>query len=132
MGPPASVAACRTAVRQAVADLVAERAHPTVVVAVSGGPDSTALLDACCFALPRLGVRVAALTVDHGLQEGSGQRTQSRTDLYYVSSGLVDTGLGDTGHRVWTDQEILAPGFLGLQPMSPEHGARIFEQCSGF
>jgi tRNA(Ile)-lysidine synthase len=77
MGPPASVAACRTAVRHAVADLLGGQRHPTVVVAVSGGPDSTALLHACCFALPRLGVRVAALTVDHGLQEGSGHHARA-------------------------------------------------------
>lgn len=77
MGPPASVAACRTAVRHAVADLVDGRRRPTVVVAVSGGPDSTALLQASTFALPRLGVQVAALTVDHGLQEGSADRARA-------------------------------------------------------
>ena len=39
-----------------------------VVVAVSGGPDSTCLLHACAAVLPALAHRVAALHVDHGLR----------------------------------------------------------------
>jgi tRNA(Ile)-lysidine synthase len=76
MGPPAAVAACRTAVRVAVRDLdPAER--PLVLVAASGGPDSTALLDAACFALPPLGIGVGVVTVDHALQPGSGERARA-------------------------------------------------------
>src|SRR5256885_9353009 len=42
-----------------------------VLVAVSGGPDSTALLDALVTLAPRLGIVVEAATVDHGLRPES-------------------------------------------------------------
>ena len=45
-----------------------------VAVAVSGGPDSLALLDLCMAAMPG---RVTALTVDHGLRSGSDQEAAS-------------------------------------------------------
>lgn len=48
-----------------------------MLVAVSGGADSLALLAATCFVAPRLGVRAGAVTVDHGLQRGS--LTRART-----------------------------------------------------
>jgi tRNA(Ile)-lysidine synthase len=85
VGPHPDVAACRTAVRHALVDLVvdlepAPGAHrprrPLVLVAVSGGPDSTALLQAACFVGPRLGLRVGAVSVDHGLQPGSAERAR--------------------------------------------------------
>jgi tRNA(Ile)-lysidine synthase len=75
MGPPAPVAACRTAVREALRDLVGQP-NPRVLVAVSGGADSLALLAASCFVGPRLGVSVGAVTVDHGLQHGSLERAR--------------------------------------------------------
>lgn len=75
MGPSTAVASCRTAVRTALRDLVGT-ASPTVLVAVSGGADSLALLSATCFAAPRMGLRVGAVTVDHGLQDGSAQRAR--------------------------------------------------------
>ncbi len=43
----------------------------TVIVALSGGADSLALAAAVGFEAPKLGLRAASLTVDHGLQEGS-------------------------------------------------------------
>jgi tRNA(Ile)-lysidine synthase len=45
-----------------------------VLVACSGGPDSTALAAATAFEAPRAGLRAGLLTVDHGLQPGSAQR----------------------------------------------------------
>ena len=42
-----------------------------VLVALSGGPDSLALAAATAFEAPRAGLRVGAVIVDHGLQEGS-------------------------------------------------------------
>jgi tRNA(Ile)-lysidine synthase len=42
-----------------------------VLVGLSGGPDSLALAAALAFEGPRAGVRVGAIIVDHGLQEGS-------------------------------------------------------------
>ena len=45
----------------------------TVVVACSGGADSTALLAATVFEARRAGWRVVGATVDHGLQPGSAE-----------------------------------------------------------
>jgi tRNA(Ile)-lysidine synthase len=45
--------------------------RPRVVVAVSGGADSTALLHALTRAAPRLGLDLTAAHLDHGLRRGS-------------------------------------------------------------
>ncbi|MCX4747381.1 tRNA lysidine(34) synthetase TilS [Kitasatospora sp. NBC_01287] len=49
---------------------------PLVLVAVSGGADSMALAAATAFEAPKLGLRVGAVTVDHGLQDGSADRAR--------------------------------------------------------
>jgi len=63
-----AIAEIRLAVRSALAELPE---GSTVVVALSGGADSLALAAATAFEAPKLGLRAGALTVDHGLQEGS-------------------------------------------------------------
>lgn len=71
------VAAVRSAVRADLRALIADLDDPTdttVLVASSGGADSTALAAAVAFEAPRLGLRAAAVTVDHGLQPGSAER----------------------------------------------------------
>ncbi|GAA4246834.1 tRNA lysidine(34) synthetase TilS [Dactylosporangium darangshiense] len=47
-----------------------------VLVACSGGADSMALAVAARFVTRRMGVRCGLVTVDHGLQEGSGERAE--------------------------------------------------------
>ena len=70
--PEAAVAAVRRAVRRALDGLPApERAAP-LLVACSGGADSTALLAAACAVAPG---RVHVAVVDHGLQDGSAERS---------------------------------------------------------
>lgn len=64
-----AVAAVRLAVRRALS-VVAPGS--TVVVALSGGADSLSLAAAAAFEAPRLGLTAATVTVDHGLQDGSG------------------------------------------------------------
>ncbi|MGW3077088.1 tRNA lysidine(34) synthetase TilS [Kitasatospora sp. NPDC001132] len=53
---------------------------PLVLVAVSGGADSMALAIAAAFEAPKIGLRVGAVTVDHGLQAGSAERAAQVAD----------------------------------------------------
>jgi len=76
VGPHPAVAQVRTSVRTGLRDLVGADSG-RVLVAVSGGGDSLALLAATCFVAPRLGLRVGAVTVDHSLQEESAQRARA-------------------------------------------------------
>jgi tRNA(Ile)-lysidine synthase len=68
---PAPVATVRTAVRRALSGFPRDA---LVLVACSGGADSTALAAATAFVAPRLGLRAGLVTIDHGLQDGSGSR----------------------------------------------------------
>lgn len=63
-----AVAEVRLAVRRALSTLAPAS---TVMVALSGGADSLALAAATAFEAPKQGLRATAVTVDHGLQEGS-------------------------------------------------------------
>jgi tRNA(Ile)-lysidine synthase len=78
MGPHPTVAAIRLAVRRVLTDVLGSSPdpHPLVLAACSGGADSMALAAALAFEGPRLGVRSGAVTVDHGLQDGSAMRAQ--------------------------------------------------------
>jgi tRNA(Ile)-lysidine synthase len=76
VGPHPAVAQVRTAVRTDLRDLVGD-GRALVLVAVSGGADSLALLAAACFVAPRMGLQVGAVTVDHSLQEGSAERARA-------------------------------------------------------
>jgi tRNA(Ile)-lysidine synthase len=67
-GPHPATAAIRSAVRSALADC---SPGAVVLVALSGGADSTALAAAAAFESRAAGVRVGAVVVDHGLQESS-------------------------------------------------------------
>jgi tRNA(Ile)-lysidine synthase len=81
---PPPVAAVRGAVRAPLAGLVP---GDLVLAACSGGQDSLALAAALAFVAPRAGLRAGAVTVDHGLQEGSAARAAS------VAATLRDLGL---------------------------------------
>lgn len=76
---------------------------PLVLVACSGGADSMALASALAFEAPRLGLRAGGVTVDHGLQDGSGDRAQEVTarltalGLAPVESVAVHVGRTHTG-----------------------------------
>jgi tRNA(Ile)-lysidine synthase len=79
-----AVAAIRLAVREGLQDL---SSGELVLAAVSGGADSLALAAALAQEAPRLDVRAGAVTVDHGLQEGSPGRAQD------VAETCTDLGL---------------------------------------
>ncbi|MGN6472631.1 MAG: tRNA lysidine(34) synthetase TilS [Mycobacteriales bacterium] len=79
-----AVAAVRGAVRASLAELPP---GVLVIAAVSGGSDSMALAAALAAEAPRCGARAGAVTVDHGLQEGSAERAAA------VASGCKELGL---------------------------------------
>jgi tRNA(Ile)-lysidine synthase len=78
VGPSPATAAVRLAVRRGLDGLPA---GTLVLVACSGGADSLALVSAAAFELPRAGLRAGAVTVDHGLQEGSAERARDLAEL---------------------------------------------------
>jgi tRNA(Ile)-lysidine synthase len=78
MGPGVAVAEVRNAVRACLSGLTA---GDLVLVACSGGADSLALAAATAFAAPRLDLRAGGVTVDHGLQPGSGERAAAVAGL---------------------------------------------------
>ncbi|HET7311048.1 MAG TPA: tRNA lysidine(34) synthetase TilS [Mycobacteriales bacterium] len=85
-----AVAETRRAVRRLLeAHIAVEDIGPgaLVLAAVSGGADSLALAAALAWVGPKLKLDVGALTVDHGLQDGSADRA----DL--VAKRCVDLGL---------------------------------------
>jgi len=84
VGPAPPVAAVRNAVRACVSGLPA---GALVLAACSGGPDSLALAAGLAFVAPRAGLRAGGVTVDHGLQDGSGSRAAA------VASLLAGLGL---------------------------------------
>ncbi|HEX6444437.1 MAG TPA: tRNA lysidine(34) synthetase TilS [Streptosporangiales bacterium] len=69
-----ALADVRVAVRQGLAGLPA---GALVLVACSGGADSLALAAAVAHEGPRAGLRAGAVTVDHGLQDGSADRAEA-------------------------------------------------------
>jgi len=71
MGLEPAVAVIRQAVREALSDLSSDQ---LVLAAVSGGADSLALAAAVAHEAPKLGLRGGAVTIDHGLQDGSPDR----------------------------------------------------------
>lgn len=102
MGPHPAVAAVRLAVRACLVDADLEPGS-TFVVACSGGADSLALLAATVFESRRDEYRVVGLTVDHGLQRGSGQRAEEvadqMRDLGVDTAQVVSVEVGTAGGR---------------------------------
>jgi tRNA(Ile)-lysidine synthase len=95
MGPHPAVAAVRLAVRRAL------EPHPTstpALVACSGGADSLALAAAAAFECARTGRPAGLVTVDHGLQAGSGDQAKRVAALGYelgldpVQVAVVEVG----------------------------------------
>ncbi|HCK79217.1 MAG TPA: tRNA lysidine(34) synthetase TilS [Actinobacteria bacterium] len=84
-GPGPAISQVRNAVRHALEPLAA---GDLVLVACSGGADSLALASATAFVAPRAGLRAGAVTVDHGLQEGSAEHAEN------VVAALRAMGLG--------------------------------------
>ena len=94
-----AVADVRRAVREALTPLDLEP-ETRILIACSGGPDSLALAAAAIFEAPKLGIRVAACIVDHGLQEGSAdiaQETLEKLEALGLDPVVIETVTVTTG-----------------------------------
>jgi tRNA(Ile)-lysidine synthase len=120
-GPAPAVAAVRTAVRPGV-----RSSGQPVLVACSGGADSVALAAALAFEGRAADVRVGGVTVDHGLQPGSGEQAAATAAL------LRDLGLDpvlcvavsvppDGG----PEAAARTARYAALTAAAGEHGARV-------
>jgi tRNA(Ile)-lysidine synthase len=65
-------------IRHAVREVLASHTKPgqKLLIAVSGGADSLALVSAALFEAKKLQLRVATVTIDHGLQKASARVTE--------------------------------------------------------
>jgi tRNA(Ile)-lysidine synthase len=99
-GPPRVVARARSAVRAALLARLADLADatdagalsPRVLVGLSGGADSLALLATTCWVGARMGLETEAVIVDHGLQEGSAsvaERARAQAERLGASAAHV-------------------------------------------
>ena len=73
----------------------------TVLVACSGGPDSVALAAGLAFEGPKLGLRIGAVIVDHGIQEITATVAQETRELLeslgFDPVRVVDVSVGSEG-----------------------------------
>ena len=88
-----AVAAVRRAVRRALDGLPGPARRAPLLVACSGGADSTALLAAARAAAPG---RVHVAVVDHGLQDGSAERSAA------LVAGLIGAGRSGGRAHAWS------------------------------
>jgi tRNA(Ile)-lysidine synthase len=121
MGPSPAVASVRLAVRRALADL---EPGDLVLVAASGGADSLALAAAAAFEVPRLGLRAGAVTVDHGLQAGAGERARQVAEVL-TGLGLdpVDVRAVQVGSGGGPEAAARSARYAALAAAADEHGA---------
>jgi tRNA(Ile)-lysidine synthase len=121
VGPHPAVAQVRSAVRPGLTG-----DDRPVLVACSGGADSLALAAAVAFEAPRAGVRAGAVTVDHGLQPGSGERAE-RTAAVLRDLGLAPVLVVpvDVGAHGGPEGAARAARYGALAAAAAGHGARI-------
>lgn len=132
-GPPAVIARARTAVRAALTsrlealadDTAAGGLAPRLLVGLSGGADSLALLATTCWVGTRMGLETEAVIIDHGLQEGSAQIAErARTQAEQV---------GTTAHVIGVQVPSTAPGGVENAARAARHEAldRRLEERGG-
>lgn len=126
-GPPPVVARARTAVRRALTDRLEELADdtaagqlsPHLLVGLSGGADSLALLATTAWVGSRMGLTTRAAIVDHGLQEGSAQvaeRARTQAERLGVEARVLTVAV-----------DAAAPG--GVENAAREARHRALETC---
>ncbi|WP_030526639.1 tRNA lysidine(34) synthetase TilS [Phycicoccus jejuensis] len=115
--PHPAVAAVRSAVRAVLAGC---DPGDLVLVACSGGADSTALADAARYEGERAGLRVGAVVVDHGLRDGS-REVAEETGARLRSLGLDPVSVAST----W----VPAGGPDGLESMARQARYRVLDDA---
>ncbi|MGW7354633.1 tRNA lysidine(34) synthetase TilS [Streptomyces sp. NPDC054784] len=131
MGPHPAVAAIRLAVRRVLHDILNDhRARstapgtPLALVACSGGADSMALASAVAFEAPRVGVRVGGVTVDHGLQAGSAERSLDVTArLAALGFDPVESVTVAVGREGGPEAAARDARYAALDAAAERHGA---------
>lgn len=120
------VADTRRAVRDSIADLVA---GDLVIVACSGGADSLALAAAAAFEQNRKGaaaIKVAAVIIDHGLQEITKQvafDTKSKLEAMGISPVRIETvQVGKVGG---TEAAARTARYAALEKVAKELAAKV-------
>jgi len=120
-GPDPAVAAVRLAVRRSLADLAP---GTVVLVACSGGADSLALAAAAHFEGQAAAVVVGAVTVDHGLQEGSGERAAALAEsLRRRGLEPVRVATVTVGHHGGPEGAARSARYAALDAAADELGA---------
>ena len=119
MGPDPAVAATRLAVRQCLREL----ADRTVLVAVSGGADSLALLAAVAFEAPKVGVWPVVVTVDHQLQPGSSVQAAAVLAQAALLGVEAETVLVDVGLQGGPEAAARTARYAALSAAAERHDA---------
>jgi tRNA(Ile)-lysidine synthase len=95
-----------------------------VLVACSGGADSMALASALAFEAPKLFVRAGAVTVDHGLQDGSDIRAvEVATRLRAMRLDPVEAVAVTVGRDGGPEAAARDARYAALDAVAERHGA---------
>ena len=96
-----------------------------VLVACSGGPDSCALAAATAFIAIRRGLRIGAVVVDHGLQQGSAEVADSARGIC-VKLGIdeVDVIRVQVGDRGGPEAAARDARYAALRQQAQDRGAQ--------
>ncbi len=123
--PHPAVAAVRSAVRGVLAEC---DPGDLVLVACSGGADSSALAAAARFEGVRLGLRVGAVVVDHGLQQGSAEvaaATGARLRDLRLDPVDVVASAASVGGSGGLEAAARTARYRALEAARGRHGARL-------
>ncbi|MGP4001821.1 tRNA lysidine(34) synthetase TilS [Streptomyces sp. 8N706] len=130
MGPHPAVAAIRLAVRRVLHDVLNDHPQgeppsgPLVLVACSGGADSMALASALAFEAPKLDIRAGGITIDHGLQPGSGLRAaEVATRLQALRLDPVEAVAVSVGRHGGPEAAARDARYAALDAAAERHGA---------